>query len=303
MPSEAHDALVAALVASGVRTDEAPPPPEAIAAARAADSQNREVPPGLHVQEGDADGVACLRVTREAARGDTTILFFHGGGYIWMTPWTHLPLVGAMLGVTGGTCLSVDYRRAPEHPFPAAVEDAVRAYRWLLASGVDPATLVLAGESAGGGLVAATLLALRDAGEPMPAGGVCISPWTDLAVTGRTADAIDDPIVSGDALRMMASLYLGDAPATTPTASPLYGDLTGLPPLLVQVGTREALLDDARRFADRARDAGVDVTYVEHLDVIHMWVVFGPDIPEAIDAFRRIGAFVERWTRTVEARA
>jgi acetyl esterase/lipase len=221
-----------------------------------------------------------------------TIVFVHGGGYIWMTARTHLGVAAGFVRASGCRCVSVDYRRAPEHPYPAPVQDLVAVYRDLLATGVRADQIAFAGDSAGGGLVVAGLVALRDAGDALPAAGVSISPWTDLAVTGASADAADDPIVSGAGLRMMASLYLDGASPTSPTASPLYADLRGLPPLLVQVGTREALLDDARRLVERARDASVDVTLHEYADVVHMWVVIGPDIPESLDAFREAGRFV-----------
>ncbi len=188
--------------------------------------------------------------------------------------------------------MGVDYRRAPEHPYPAPVEDLVAAYRGLLDQGVPADRIAFAGDSAGGGLVVAGLVALRDAGDTLPAAAMSISPWTDLAVTGPSADTADDPIVSGNALRMMANLYLDGADPRSPTASPLYAELKGLPPLLVQVGTRESLLDDACRLVDRARDAGVDVTLHEYEDVVHMWVVMGPDIPESLEAFDEAGTFV-----------
>ncbi len=191
-------------------------------------------------------------------------------------------------------CLGVDYRRAPEHPYPAAVDDAVTAYKWLLNQKTPPEQIAIAGDSAGGGLVLALLLALRDRELPLPAAAVCVSPWTDLAVTGTTADSAADPVVSGPALRGMAACYLAGADATLSTASPLYADLAGLPPLLIQVGTRESLLDDSRRLAAKARAAGVDTTYLEHPDVIHMWLVFDPEIPESREAYRIIGEFVKR---------
>ena len=218
-------------------------------------------------------------------------MFVHGGGYIWMTARTHL-LVVAALAASGCRCVSVDYRRAPEHPYPAPVEDLLAVYHNLLDQGVPASQIVFAGDSAGGGLVVAGLVALRDAGATLPAAAVSISPWTDLAVTGPSADTADDPIVSGNALRMMAALYLDGADPRSPTASPLYAALDGLPPLLVQVGTRESLLDDARRLVDRARDAGGDVTLHEYEDVVHMWVVMGPEIPESVAAFAEAGAFV-----------
>jgi acetyl esterase/lipase len=136
------------------------------------------------------------------------------------------------------------------------------------------------------------LVALRDQGIELPAAAVCFSPWTDLAVRGPSADSADDPVVSGDALRMMARAYLGGSDPTSALASPLYADLTGLPPLQIQVGSRESLLDDARRLAARGRQDGVDVTYIEHPGVIHMWIVFGPEIPESEAAFSLLGAFL-----------
>jgi acetyl esterase/lipase len=188
--------------------------------------------------------------------------------------------------------VSVDYRRAPEHPYPAPVEDLLEVYGALLDGGETSERVAFAGDSAGGGLVIAGLVAVRDTGLPLPAAGVSVSPWTDLAVTGASADTADDPIVSGPALRMMADLYLAGADPRSPTASPLYANLHGLPPLLVQVGTRESLLDDARRVVVRAQEHGVDVTLHEFEDVVHMWVVIGPDIPESQEAFAEAGAFI-----------
>jgi acetyl esterase/lipase len=201
-------------------------------------------------------------------------------------------VAAGLVRASGCRCVSVDYRRSPEHPYPAPVEDLTAVYRAVLAGGESAGRIAFAGDSAGGGLVLAGLVALRDAGDALPAAGVSISPWTDLAVTGPSADTVDDPIVSGAGLRMMADVYLDGADPQSPTASPLYADLGGLPPVLVQVGTREALLDDARRVAERARDAGVDVTLHEFDGVVHMWVVMGPDLPESLEAFAEAGAFV-----------
>jgi acetyl esterase/lipase len=246
----------------------------------------------MRVEDATLGGVPCIVVAPAAGEPDGTIVFVHGGGYIWMTARTHLPVAAALVRASRCRCVSVDYRRAPEHPYPAPVEDLVAVYRSLLDDGVAADEMAFAGDSAGGGLVVAGLVALRDAGTALPAAALSISPWTDLSVTGASADTLDDPIVSGTALRMMASMYLDGASPTSPTASPLYADLTGLPPLLVQVGTREALLDDARRLVERARRAGVDVTLHEFADVVHMWVVLGPDIPESLEAYREAGAFI-----------
>jgi epsilon-lactone hydrolase len=295
MPSAAHEAMVQRLVASGIRTPESAPHSDEFENIRLAEVQVApNVPALLRVEQRRYGSAECLDVWRRGNESSPTIVFFHGGGYIWSSPWTHLTLVDGLLKATNGRCTSVHYRRAPEHPFPAAVDDAVAAYRGLIGTGLDPAKTLLAGESAGGGLALATLIALRDAGDPMPAGAFCFSPWTDLTVSGMSAHSVDDPVVSGNALRMMASLYLGDTDPTAPLASPLFGELAGLPPLLVQVGTREALLDDSRRFVKKAQDAGVDVEFIEHVDVIHMWVVFGSEIPESVSAFDSAGSFVRR---------
>lgn len=302
MPSAEHEEMVAALVAGGQRTPEVAPPPDAFVQTRALEATTpRPEFPDLRVADVELGGVPCLEITATGVspvNADTrtagTVVYVHGGGFIWMTASSHLAMAAALVRATGCRCISVDYRRAPEHPFPAPVDDFVAVYRALLADGVSPGTVALAGDSAGGGLVVTGLVAMRDAGLPLPAAGVAVSPWTDLAVTGESADTVDDPVVSGDGLRMMAALYLAGADPRDPRASALHADLTGLPPLLVQVGTRESLLDDARRLVGRAREAGVDVTLSEYEGVIHMWVVIGPDIPESVAAYREAGEFVRR---------
>jgi acetyl esterase/lipase len=293
MPSAEHEAMVEQILATGQRTPEQPPTAELLAAMREAEvAAPRPEPDDLEVDDTTIGGVPCIVLAPRDAEPIGTIVFVHGGGYIWMRASTHLAVTAALVRASGCRCASVDYRRAPEHPHPAPVYDLVAVHRALLDDGVPPSRIVFAGDSAGGGLVIAALVALRDRGEPLPAAGVSISPWTDLAVTGASADIADDPVVSGAALRMMADVYLAGADPRTPTASPLYADLHGLPPLLVQVGTRESLLDDARRIAGRAEDDGVDVTLHEFDDVVHMWVVIGPDIPESRTAFAEIGTFV-----------
>lgn len=301
MPSAEHEELVARIVASGMRTPEQADPELIRATRRAELTGPRPEFEDIAVRDVVFGGVPCLEVVPLAAIDSiddpaadvgATLVYVHGGGYIWMRAETHLAVAAAFVHETGFRCISVDYRRAPEDPFPAPVEDLISVYRALLAEGAAPCNVAFAGDSAGGGLVIAALVALRDAGDPLPAAAVSISPWSDLAVTGESADTADDPVVSGNALRMMAGLYLAGADPRSPIASPLYADLTGLPPLLVQVGTRESLLDDARRLVTRAREAGVDVTFTEYEDVIHMWVVSGPDIPESLAAYREAGAFL-----------
>jgi acetyl esterase/lipase len=291
--SAEHDAMVARIIEGGLRTPEELPSAATFRAMRDAETSSPLVPvDGFVLSSTEAGGVPVLSVTPEDRPPVSTVVYFHGGGYLWMTPQTHLPVMVAVSRVTGARCVGVHYRRAPEHPFPAAVEDAVTAYRWLLDEGNAPETIALVGDSAGGGLALAALVALRDQGIELPAAAICFSPWTDLAVRGPSADSAEDPVVSGDALRMMARAYLGGSDPTAALASPLYADLTGLPPLQIQVGSRESLLDDARRLAHRGRQDGVDVTYVEHPGVIHMWIVFGPEIPESEAAFSLLGAFL-----------
>ncbi|MCB0994899.1 MAG: alpha/beta hydrolase [Acidimicrobiales bacterium] len=292
MASDEHEHLVAAIVAGGMRTPELRPSAEEFEAARASEALDDASAEAHRVAWVDANGVPCAWVEPSAAANGSVVLFFHGGGYIWMSPRTHAPLMAALADASGARFLGVHYRRAPEHPYPAAVDDAVSAYAWVLGTGVRPDQIVLAGDSAGGGLAIATLVALRDLDMPLPAGATVISPWVDLAVAGDTADSIDDPVVSGDALRMMAEVYLAGADPRSPTASPLHADLSGLPAIQIQVGTRESLLADARRLAQHARDCGVDTELVEHRDVIHMWVVFDPTIPESVDAIGRVARFV-----------
>ena len=295
MPSAAHDAMVEQIIANGQRTPEQPPSREVLSAMRDAQRGARlPTPADVQLEDQVIGGVPCVAVTRSDGETNGTIVYVHGGGYIWMTAHSHVLVAAALVRASGCRCVSVDYRLAPEHPYPAPVEDLVAVYRALLHDGVAADRIVFAGDSAGGGLVIAGLIALRDAGIAMPAAAVSISPWTDLAVTGAAADTADDPIVSGAALRMMASLYLDGADPRSPTASPLYADLHGLPPLLVQVGTRESLLDDAWRIAARAHDAGVDVSLHEFDGVVHMWVVIGPEIPESLEAFEEAGTFIRR---------
>jgi monoterpene epsilon-lactone hydrolase len=190
--------------------------------------------------------------------------------------------------------LAVNYRLAPEHPFPAAVEDAAAAYRWLLESGVEPARIAMAGDSAGGGLALATAITMRDEGLSLPGAIVCLSPWVDLALTSASMEtkAGDDPIVSREMLRGWAKIYLGDHDARTPLASPLYGDLHGFPPLLIQVGSAEVLLNDATRLAERATAAGVETTLEVWPEMIHVWHTFAAILREGREAIARIGDFV-----------
>jgi phosphinothricin tripeptide acetyl hydrolase len=241
---------------------------------------------------------------RPPGAGRAVVLYLHGGGYVIGSPRSHRHVAAAIATAAHATALLLDYRRAPEHPFPAAVLDAVAAYRWLLEGvGISAASVVIAGDSAGGGLTLATLIALRDAGVPLPAAGVCISPWTDLtcSLPSHATKAAVDPIVDTTMVRSMAKAYLGTADPRTPLASPLHADLHGLPPLLIHVGSDEVLLDDAAVLADRARAAGGDVKLEVWDTMIHVWHWFLPMLDEAQSAVDAIGAFVRECTRPAEA--
>jgi epsilon-lactone hydrolase len=222
------------------------------------------------------------------------ILYFHGGAYIAMSAKTHRSVTSRLAPWSDASLFALDYRLAPEHPFPAALEDALAAYRGLIAAGANPSRMALAGDSAGGGLALALLLALRDAHEPLPAAAVLFSPWTDLAATGESiiVNNASDPLFFGSWVAPEARHYLGDTPATNPLASPVYADLTGLPPLFIQVGDGEVLLDDSRRVFENAKKVGVEATLQIWRGVPHGWQIFAPVLPEARAALRQASAFI-----------
>jgi len=257
------------------------------------------IPPDVKVEPVTAPTAPAEWLTPPGARDDTVVLYLHGGGYVIGSPRSHRHLAAAVGTAAKSRVLLSDYRLAPEHPFPAAVDDAVAAYRWLLDRKIAPARIVIGGDSAGGGLTVATLLALRDAGVQLPAAGVCISPWVDLTCAGGSyATRADvDPIVKRDGVAMMATAYLGGQDAKTPLASPLFADLRGLPPLLIQVGDDEVLLDDSVQLAERARKAGVEATLDVWPKMVHVWHWFFPMLDEGQAAIDRIGEFVNARTR------
>jgi epsilon-lactone hydrolase len=249
--------------------------------------------PGVRLAPARLGSVLCEWVVAPDAVEDGVLLYLHGGGYGLGSLATHRALVSRLSSATCLPAVTADYRLAPEHPFPAAVDDAVSVYRALLARGVPPSRLVVAGDSAGGGLAMATALSIREAGDPLPAGVVCLSPWVDLDVAGRAAAPVaKDPMVTRDELLLMAALYLAGADPHAPLASPLHADLRGLPPLLIHVGTAETLLQDSLRLAASVRAAGGTVTLEQWTDMIHVWHAFAPLLPEAEAAIARIGAWV-----------
>lgn len=251
-------------------------------------------PPDVKVERVNVPAAPAEWLRPPSATPGRVVLYLHGGGYVIGSPRSHRHLAAAIAGAAGATALLLDYRLAPEHPFPAAVEDATAAYRWLLDQATAPEHIVIAGDSAGGGLTVATLLALREARVPLPAGGVCISPWVDLSCSGTSyaTKAAADPIVRRAGVEEMARAYLGATPPRTPLASPLFADLRGLPPLLIHVGSDEVLLDDAVQLAERAKAAGVDATLEIYDRMIHVWHWFLPMLDEAQTAVEAIGRFV-----------
>ena len=240
------------------------------------------------------NGIPAEWIIAPESQENRVVLYLHGGGYLFGSARTHRVMLAHMARAANARVLALDYRLAPEIPFPAPVEDSVSAYRWLLAEGISAKKMVIGGDSAGGGLAVAALVALRAVGEPMPAAGVCISAWTDMESTGQshTTNAESDPSVSKERLLKIAKVYLDGKEPTAPLASPIHADLTGLPPLLLQVGSIEVLLDDSTLLKSRAKAAGVSVEMEVWDDMPHVWHHYAPILPEARKAIGRIGEFV-----------
>ena len=246
----------------------------------------------------DAGGVRADLVTTPASQPHRHVLFLHGGGFIIGSPALYRHVTWRIAESTRARVLAVDYRLAPEHPFPAALEDAVSAYHWLLANGAEPQQVAVMGDSAGGGLVFSLMLRLRDECAALPGAAVALSPWTDLALTGASLklNARSDPILNAENPPQFVEDYLAGADPRAPYVSPLYGDPAGLPPTIIQVGSDEILRDDAVRMADRMRLAGCQVELEIWPRMPHVWHVFVPLIPEARRAIERIGSFVRAKT-------
>jgi epsilon-lactone hydrolase len=251
----------------------------------------------IAIESVSAAGVPAEWVRAPGASEERTVLFTHGGGYCLGSPRTHRDLVGRLSRASGARFLSIDYRLAPEHPFPAAVEDAVKAYDWLIEQGVAPSRLALCGDSAGGGLALALIVALRERGTPLPATVACISPLTDLAYTGETLITNEalDPISRRDTSAALARRYLGGQDASrNPLASPLYADFKGFPPLQILVGSYEILLDNSTRLAERARAASIKVEIEVWEGMVHIWPYFAAILPKGQEAIERMGMYLAR---------
>lgn len=293
MPSTAFNSLVAMLRANPIA------PGTSLAEVR--DRFERIVPLLGRAPENVAVAPAALGnlsaerfMPTDAVQG-AVVLFLHGGGYSIGSLNTHRAFAARLAEASGVPVVSVDYRLAPENPFPAAVDDAMAAYRALLREGIPPARIVIAGDSAGGGLTLAAIAALRDSGDPLPGAGVCLSPWTDLANTGTSikTKAPEDPILQPWELHEYAQRYLNGSDARNSLASPLYGSFKGFPPLLIHVGGAEILLDDSTRVSRSAVDAGVDVTFKLEPEMIHVWHFFAGVIPEGAAALQEVGDYIK----------
>lgn len=254
--------------------------------------------PDAKCEKVDAGGVPSEWVAAPGCDASRAVLFLHGGGYAIGSLNTHRRLAYDISAASSARVLLIDYRLAPEHPFPAAVDDAAAAWRWLLGQGFAPSRLAIAGDSAGGGLAIATLVNLRDRKLGLPACAVAISPWVDLEGLGNsiTTRAAQDPMVQKDSLLWMARMYLNGKDARTPLAAPLHADLKGLPPVLVQVGTAETLLDDAIRIAERMHAAGVEARLAIWPNMLHVFPLFAPILSEGRDGCIEIGAFIRSKT-------
>ncbi|HZP45400.1 MAG TPA: alpha/beta hydrolase [Candidatus Binataceae bacterium] len=248
----------------------------------------------VQCQKVNAGGVDAEWVCAPGAADDRFVLYLHGGGYVIGSVQSHRDLMARLSRAAKARVLGLNYRLAPEHPFPAAVDDAVAGYKWLLAQGAKPSRVAVAGDSAGGGLTAATLVAIRDQKLPTPGAGVLISPWVDMEGLGESMKTrVDaDPVVRKEGLLQMAQAYLQGKDPKTPLAAPLYADLKGLPPLLIQVGDAETLLDDSNRLAERAKAAGVPTKLEIWPEMIHVWHLFASFLPEGQQAIERAGGFI-----------
>jgi acetyl esterase/lipase len=261
-------------------------------ARQAALSRLTPLPKSVRYRSVDVDGVAAEWIEAPEV-ADGVLLYLHGGAYCLGSVATHRELIARLIDGTRYRALALEYRRAPEHPFPGALEDTLTAYRWLLAQGHATEEIVFAGDSAGGGLAVAALVALRNADIPLPAAALCFSPWFDLTLSGASiqTQAAADPLLDAVSLRRYARAYAGDAPLDHPLISPLHAELHGLSPLLIQVGTAEILLDDAVRLADAARKVGVGVTLQTWEGLFHVFQML-PFLPETDEALAEVASFL-----------
>lgn len=247
------------------------------------------------VTQVDAGGVPSEWVVSGDAIDDRVVLYIHGGCFISGSPKTVRECCARISKASRCRVLNIDYRLAPEHPYPAALDDCVTAYRWLLAEGYDPQRIAISGESAGGGLTISTLMRIRDDGIPAPAAGIPVSPWTDMTLTNESLKRnVGRDLATTEPLFLGANAYVGESDPKHPYISPQFGDLSGLPPLLIQVGGAEVLLDDGIAIAHELRKAGNDLTLEVWPDMIHVWHWFATDLDEGREAIVSIGKFIDQ---------
>ncbi len=296
MPSDAYNAAVDALKQQ-MQESAAGPPPD-LATTRAgfeAGYSSMPVPDGVSFTSVDAGGVPAEWVTPPEVEGNRTILYFHGGGYVVGSLNTHRHVVSRMALVAKARVLNVDYRLAPENPFPAALDDAMAAWQWHLDNGGEAAHTAISGDSAGGGLTIALCMKLRDAGLPLPACAAPISPWTDLTFSGdsMTDRADRDPMLAGaDALSGMVMAYAQGTDATDPYVSPVFGTFENLPPMMIQVGTEEVLYDDSTRVVKGIENANGSVEFRPWQDMMHVWHLLAGVAPEAEEGIAELAAYI-----------
>ncbi|XPS82808.1 acetyl-hydrolase [Desulfosarcina variabilis str. Montpellier] len=255
-----------------------------------------KLPPGTQIEKITLNGIAAEWIYTNTAHEERVVLFLHGGGYNLCSINTHRELASYIARESGAKVLLIDYRLSPEHPFPAALEDAVSAYHWLLGNGLSGKNIAIAGDSAGGGLTLATAISIRDAGDPLPSSIACIAPWTDLCMTGdsiQTKSKID-PLVKIHSAKIWAKNYIGDNDPSDPRISPLYADLNIFPPLLIHVGTDDMLLDDSKRIAQKAEESGVNVELKIYEKMWHVFHLQVKAMPEAKNAIAEFGAFIKK---------
>jgi salicylate hydroxylase len=264
---------------------------------------NFPLPDSVSAVEDELGDVRAWRVVEPDAPRGNVVLHFHGGGFLIGSAKGSLEYASRLAAAVNGTCYTVDYRLAPEHPYPAAIDDAVASYRALLARGIPASSMLVSGESAGGGLALALVLALRNAGDPLPAAIFAAAPFVDLTLSGPSMRNFngDDPAANRDLLTFMGASYFQGHEPTDPLVSPLFGDLAGLPPLFVTASHGEVLLSDTLRLAERAEKAGVDVTLCVVEDSVHVYPIF-PFLPETKATMDKVSAWASRHLRRDDKR-
>jgi monoterpene epsilon-lactone hydrolase len=252
-----------------------------------------KIPSGVEASSVIIGGLSAEWIQPTQVRDDRAILYFHGGGYVMGSSRSHRAIVAKFVAGSGIAALVFDYRLAPEHPYPAALDDSLAAYTWMLSQGFSPSNIGFVGDSAGGGLCLATLLSAREK-KLLPAAAVALSPWTDLKCTGNSYQR-KDPLVPEGSLSVFGKYYVGENDPALPSISPLYGDLAGLPPLLIYAGENESMLDDSIQFAKKARTSGVKVKLQVGKGMVHCYPALSPLFPEAKEALKDICIFLRTY--------